>query len=121
MGLFAGSGVGKSVLMGMMTRGTAADVVACLHQSHLWLIIAAPLYSPRISVLPSSKADACSFNASYNANPGGYAVAIPRGRSRVPRIMDAASTQSDLGRYANDCRPANRDENECSEQRQVLS
>jgi flagellum-specific ATP synthase len=27
MGLFAGSGVGKSVLMGMMTRGTAADVV----------------------------------------------------------------------------------------------
>ncbi|WP_395344345.1 flagellar protein export ATPase FliI [Ningiella sp. W23] len=27
MGLFAGSGVGKSVLMGMMTRGTNADVV----------------------------------------------------------------------------------------------
>ncbi len=27
MGLFAGSGVGKSVLMGMMTRGTSADVV----------------------------------------------------------------------------------------------
>ena len=27
MGLFAGSGVGKSVLMGMMTRGTEADVV----------------------------------------------------------------------------------------------
>ncbi len=27
MGLFAGSGVGKSVLLGMMTRGTAADVV----------------------------------------------------------------------------------------------
>ncbi|MEP1447809.1 MAG: flagellar protein export ATPase FliI [Paraglaciecola sp.] len=27
IGLFAGSGVGKSVLMGMMTRGTAADVV----------------------------------------------------------------------------------------------
>lgn len=27
MGLFAGSGVGKSVLMGMMTRGTTADVV----------------------------------------------------------------------------------------------
>lgn len=27
MGLFAGSGVGKSVLMGMMTRGTQADVV----------------------------------------------------------------------------------------------
>jgi flagellum-specific ATP synthase len=27
MGLFAGSGVGKSVLMGMMTRGTAADIV----------------------------------------------------------------------------------------------
>jgi flagellum-specific ATP synthase len=27
MGLFAGSGVGKSVLLGMMTRGTNADVV----------------------------------------------------------------------------------------------
>ena len=27
MGLFAGSGVGKSVLMGMMTRGTQADIV----------------------------------------------------------------------------------------------
>ena len=27
MGLFAGSGVGKSVLLGMMTRGTNADVI----------------------------------------------------------------------------------------------
>ncbi|GAA0537988.1 flagellar protein export ATPase FliI [Rheinheimera aquimaris] len=27
MGLFAGSGVGKSVLLGMMTRGTSADVI----------------------------------------------------------------------------------------------
>ncbi|MCU4674715.1 flagellar protein export ATPase FliI [Catenovulum sp. 2E275] len=27
IGLFAGSGVGKSVLLGMMTRGTAADVI----------------------------------------------------------------------------------------------
>lgn len=27
LGLFAGSGVGKSVLLGMMTRGTAADVI----------------------------------------------------------------------------------------------
>ena len=27
MGLFAGSGIGKSVLMGMMTRGTNADVI----------------------------------------------------------------------------------------------
>jgi flagellum-specific ATP synthase len=27
MGLFAGSGIGKSVLLGMMTRGTSADVV----------------------------------------------------------------------------------------------
>ena len=27
MGLFAGSGVGKSVLLGMMTRGSEADVI----------------------------------------------------------------------------------------------
>lgn len=27
IGLFAGSGVGKSVLLGMMTRGTTADIV----------------------------------------------------------------------------------------------
>ena len=27
MGLLAGSGVGKSVLLGMMTRGTNADVI----------------------------------------------------------------------------------------------
>ncbi len=29
IGLFGGSGVGKSTLMGMLTRGTAADVVVC--------------------------------------------------------------------------------------------
>jgi hypothetical protein len=46
--------------------------------------------------------------AAYNANPSGYAVAISRGR-----VMDAASTQSKLGRYANDCRPANKRANQC--------
>ena len=29
IGLFAGSGVGKSVLLGMMARYTAADVIVC--------------------------------------------------------------------------------------------
>jgi hypothetical protein len=40
-------------------------------------------------------------------NPSGYAVA--RGR-----VIDAASTQSDLGRYVNDCRAANRRAGECN-------
>jgi hypothetical protein len=46
--------------------------------------------------------------AAYNANDSGYGIAISNGR-----ILDAASTQSDLGRYANDCRRANRNAREC--------
>jgi SET domain-containing protein len=41
--------------------------------------------------------------AAYKAKPSGYAVAISHGR-----VMDAASTQNSLGRYANDCRAVNR-------------
>jgi SET domain-containing protein len=46
--------------------------------------------------------------AEYNANPSGYAVGIPKGR-----VVDADSTQSDLGRYVNDCRAANRRAGQC--------
>jgi SET domain-containing protein len=46
--------------------------------------------------------------ASYDATDSGYGVAISRGR-----IMDAASTQSDLGRYANHCRSANKRAGHC--------
>ena len=47
--------------------------------------------------------------AAYNANPSGYAVSISKGR-----VIDAASTQSALGRYANDCRRANRSAGQCA-------
>ena len=45
----------------------------------------------------------------YNANPSDYAVAISRGR-----LIDAASTQSAIGRYANDCRNVNRQAGQCN-------
>jgi hypothetical protein len=45
----------------------------------------------------------------YNKNPSGYAVAISKGR-----VIDAASTQSELGRYANDCRASNRKAGQCN-------
>ena len=41
-------------------------------------------------------------------NPSGYAVAIPK-----QRVLDAASTQSGIARYANDCRSANKREKHC--------
>ena len=46
--------------------------------------------------------------ADYNANQSGYAVAISKNR-----IIDAASTQSGLARYANDCRAPNRKAGQC--------
>lgn len=46
--------------------------------------------------------------AAYNANPSGYGVGLPRGK-----VMNAASTQSGIARYANDCRPANRRLKQC--------
>ena len=45
----------------------------------------------------------------YNAKPSTYAVAISR-----KRVIDAASTQSAIGRYANDCRVANRRAGHCA-------
>ena len=47
--------------------------------------------------------------AEYDASPSGYAVAINRNR-----VVDAASTQSALGRYVNDCRRANRRAGHCA-------
>ena len=44
----------------------------------------------------------------YDKNPSWYGVAIPHNR-----IMDAASTQTGLARYANDCRVANIREGDC--------
>ena len=45
----------------------------------------------------------------YNANPSNYGIAISKGR-----IIDAASTQSAIGRYANDCRNINRQAGQCN-------
>jgi hypothetical protein len=45
----------------------------------------------------------------YNVNPSGYAVALSRGR-----VLDAASTQAGIARYANDCRPKNKRSGHCS-------
>ena len=47
-------------------------------------------------------------NAEFMANDSGYGVSIPRGR-----VIDAASTQSNIARYANDCRRANRTAGNC--------
>ena len=46
--------------------------------------------------------------AENDDNPSGYAVAIPRGK-----VIDAASTQSGIARYANDCRGDNRRQKQC--------
>ena len=45
----------------------------------------------------------------YDKHPSGYGVAIPGGM-----VIDGRSTQSSLGRYANDCRAANRRAGHCS-------
>ena len=44
----------------------------------------------------------------YDAKPSGYGVGLPRGK-----VMDAASTQSGIARYANDCRTANQRLKQC--------
>ena len=41
--------------------------------------------------------------AENDTNPSGYGVGIPGGM-----VIDGRSTQSSLGRYANDCRAADR-------------
>ena len=45
----------------------------------------------------------------YDKHPSGYGVAIPGGM-----VIDGRSTQSSLGRYANDCRAGNRRAGQCS-------
>jgi SET domain-containing protein len=45
----------------------------------------------------------------YDKHPSGYGVAIPGGM-----VIDGRSTQSSLGRYANECRAANRRAGQCS-------
>ena len=47
--------------------------------------------------------------ADYNDNKSGYAVSIPK-----HRVVDAASTQSGLARYANDCRAHNQRAGQCN-------
>ena len=48
-------------------------------------------------------------SAEYTATDSGYGIIIPHGR-----VIDGKSTQSSLGRYANDCRPANKRAGVCS-------
>ena len=56
----------------------------------------------------------CSYDgenisrAAYSANRSEYGVHIPGGR-----VIDGASTQSSIGRYANNCRPADRAAGHC--------
>jgi hypothetical protein len=45
----------------------------------------------------------------YDKEPSYYGVAIPKGM-----ILDAASTQSGIARYANDCRSKNKKAGECT-------
>ena len=51
---------------------------------------------------------AIKTQAENRADPSGYAVATPRGK-----VVDAASTQSGIARYTNDCRAANKRLNQC--------
>ena len=44
----------------------------------------------------------------YNVNPTGYAISLSRGR-----VLDAASTQAGIARYANDCRAKNKRLGDC--------
>ena len=46
--------------------------------------------------------------AQNDVKPSGYALAIPHGK-----VLDAASTQSGLARYANDCRAKNKRAGQC--------
>ena len=46
--------------------------------------------------------------AAYDANRSDYGVGIPGGR-----VIDGASTQSSIGRYANNCRPADKAAGHC--------
>ena len=48
--------------------------------------------------------------AKYDEKPSGYGVAID---APPDHVMDAASTQSGLARYANDCRSANKRAGQC--------
>lgn len=47
--------------------------------------------------------------AEYKENPSGYAVSLPK-----KRVLDAASTQSGIARYSNDCRAANKRAGSCN-------
>ena len=46
--------------------------------------------------------------AENQENPSGYGLEIPKAR-----VLDAASTQSGIARYANDCRSVNKREKQC--------
>lgn len=46
--------------------------------------------------------------AQYDASDSGYGIAVAKNK-----IMDGASTQSALGRYANNCRASNKKAGEC--------
>ena len=52
----------------------------------------------------------------FNANRSDYAVDIPHNR-----VLDARSTQTALGRYANNCRTINKNAGQCSGNNAKLS